>query len=255
MEAFLHCLRKNCFLEDSDDEDDDNSHAASPRHLQVDRDSTSNISYQPPAPTNSDDADDGHAFDDNDDRFHHLDDYEDEEFMMDVGLTDFDHHLVSSTGNDGRPPPAALRTVFEFLQQMGDTITNHNNSNNAHSHNKIPNSEEEAIQFEKQQQRQRQQQQQNDKIPTIASSEVVMPGSKLQKMMSEKLKNEGYGGESVEDECVICMEGFDETNPRMPTLCGCGANKTYFHLPCLYHWIEQSKECPSCRKELTWEEF
>jgi E3 ubiquitin-protein ligase DOA10 len=58
-----------------------------------------------------------------------------------------------------------------------------------------------------------------------------------------------------ENECVICMEGFDPTNPRMPTLCGCGANKTYFHLPCLYQWLEQSRECPSCRAPITWQEF
>lgn len=92
-------------------------------------------------------------------------------------------------------------------------------------------------------------------IPTISLSEVVMPGSDLQKQMMMSLQKQGYHGESEEDECVICMEGFDETNPRMPTLCGCGENKTYFHLPCLYHWIEQSRECPSCRKNLTWQEF
>ena len=61
----------------------------------------------------------------------------------------------------------------------------------------------------------------------------------------------------TDSECVICMESFDQNNPRMPTSCGCGLNKTYFHLPCLYHWIEQSsgRECPSCRKTLIWQEF
>mmetsp|Transcript_11082 Transcript_11082/g.24702 ORF Transcript_11082/g.24702 Transcript_11082/m.24702 type:complete len:397 (+) Transcript_11082:53-1243(+) len=78
--------------------------------------------------------------------------------------------------------------------------------------------------------------------------------------------------EEEEEECVICMEGFDETNPRMPTLCGCGENKTLFHLPCLYQWVEgqqqssstalshgteppQRRTCPTCRETLTWEEF
>ena len=89
-------------------------------------------------------------------------------------------------------------------------------------------------------------------IPTIHLDEVVLPGSKLQHEMARavSLKLEDHG-----DECVICMEGFDPTNPRMPTLCGCGQNKTYFHLPCLYQWIEQCEECPSCRQKLRWEEF
>lgn len=91
-------------------------------------------------------------------------------------------------------------------------------------------------------------------IPTILAKEVVLPGSRLQKeiaklMAAAKITND------TEEECVICMEGFDPTNPRMPTLCGCGENKTYFHLPCLYQWLEQSSECPSCRQTITWEEF
>lgn len=89
-------------------------------------------------------------------------------------------------------------------------------------------------------------------LPSIDPEEVVLPGSALQQEMaaslSGKLEEQG-------DECVICMEGFDAHNPRMPTLCGCGENKTYFHLPCLYQWIEQSRNCPSCRKRLRWEEF
>jgi hypothetical protein len=91
-------------------------------------------------------------------------------------------------------------------------------------------------------------------IPTILAKEVVLPGSQLQKeiaklMAAAKITND------TEEECVICMEGFDPSNPRMPTLCGCGENKTYFHLPCLYQWLEQSSECPSCRQTITWEEF
>jgi hypothetical protein len=89
-------------------------------------------------------------------------------------------------------------------------------------------------------------------IPTINAEEFVMPRSLLQKEMAKamaaKMQNE-------DDECVICMEGFDPTNPRMPTHCGCGRNRTYFHLPCLYQWVEQSRDCPSCRERLIWEEF
>jgi hypothetical protein len=89
-------------------------------------------------------------------------------------------------------------------------------------------------------------------IPCINPEEIVLPGSLLQKEMAMKMSE---SLEAQNDECVICMEGFDPTNPRMPTLCGCGENKTYFHLPCLYQWIEQSRDCPSCRKRLRWEEF
>jgi hypothetical protein len=94
-----------------------------------------------------------------------------------------------------------------------------------------------------------------DDIPSIALDEVVMPGSMLQKQMSIRLKDKGIFSESLVDECVICMEAFDESNPRMPTLCGCGENKTYFHLPCLYQWVEKCNECPSCREPLNWQEF
>jgi hypothetical protein len=88
--------------------------------------------------------------------------------------------------------------------------------------------------------------------PTIRLDEIVLPGSALQIAMAKEM---AQNLDSHEDECVICMEGFDATNPRMPTLCGCGPNNTYFHLPCLYQWIEQSHECPSCRQKLSWEEF
>lgn len=89
-------------------------------------------------------------------------------------------------------------------------------------------------------------------IPTITKEEFVLPGSDLQKEMARVMSKYSY---ITDDECVICMEGFDPSNPRMPTRCGCGENKTYFHLPCLYQWIEQSQDCPSCRQKLTWQEF
>ena len=89
-------------------------------------------------------------------------------------------------------------------------------------------------------------------FPTICAEEIVMPGSKLQAQMALAAAKSLT---EIGDECVICMEEFEPTNPRMPTLCGCGENKTYFHLPCLLQWIEQDKNCPSCRKRLRWEEF
>mmetsp|Transcript_28764 Transcript_28764/g.44173 ORF Transcript_28764/g.44173 Transcript_28764/m.44173 type:complete len:213 (+) Transcript_28764:366-1004(+) len=92
----------------------------------------------------------------------------------------------------------------------------------------------------------------SNEIPSIPLGGIVLPGSELQKKMAEVMSKTL---EYQDDECVICMEGFDASNPRMPTLCGCGENKTFFHLPCLYQWIEQNENCPSCRERLTWEEF
>lgn len=90
-------------------------------------------------------------------------------------------------------------------------------------------------------------------IPCIHSDEIVFPGSAIQRQMADQLKSAKLKDDDIE--CVVCMEAFDRENPRMPTLCGCGENKTFFHLPCLYQWIEQCEECPSCRTKLSWEEF
>jgi hypothetical protein len=91
--------------------------------------------------------------------------------------------------------------------------------------------------------------------PSIAPEEVVIPGSILQKQMSLSLQDKGILAESSVDECVICMETFDASNPKMPTLCGCGENMTLFHLPCLYQWVEKCRDCPSCRRQLNWQEL
>lgn len=90
-------------------------------------------------------------------------------------------------------------------------------------------------------------------IPCIHSDEIVFPGSAIQQQMAEQLKSAKLKDDDIE--CVICMEPFSHDNPRMPTMCGCGENKSFFHLPCLYQWMEQHDECPSCRTKLTWEEF
>lgn len=54
-------------------------------------------------------------------------------------------------------------------------------------------------------------------------------------------------------ECVICMEEFSTENPRMPTLCACGENRTMFHYPCLLLWLEKKSTCPSCSSSLFYE--
>ena len=92
-----------------------------------------------------------------------------------------------------------------------------------------------------------------DHIQTIHAEEVVLPGSLLQRQMA---MHASIHLEAQGDECVICMEAFDFSNPRIPTTCGCGENKTFFHLPCLFQWADQSgRNCPTCRQTLIWEEL
>jgi len=62
---------------------------------------------------------------------------------------------------------------------------------------------------------------------------------------------------SLPEECVICLQEFDNENPLIPTLCNCGIGKTRFHLPCLLAWIDKNKSessCPSCGGALFFEE-
>merc|ERR1712151_1041008 len=94
----------------------------------------------------------------------------------------------------------------------------------------------------------------NKQVPTIYRDEFILPGSSIQKNMAMTMKL-NINEDQCDDECVICLDLFTSSNPRMPTLCGCGKNKAPFHLPCLYQWIEQDKNCPVCRKLLRWEEF
>mmetsp|Transcript_21261 Transcript_21261/g.26829 ORF Transcript_21261/g.26829 Transcript_21261/m.26829 type:complete len:283 (+) Transcript_21261:317-1165(+) len=282
MDAILHCLRKNCFI---DDEDSNDGHE---RHMNIQvigRDGIASNNggiigiaggmagigndngngsgnYEPPAeipsPSPSYDNADNDGNGDNDE---------------DAGAN-ADPDNDNDNDNTRSVAVGVQSTIMNFLQNLGH-----------HRHSKVPTEENDNDEHQHEDQQQQSSENNNNNseqqhkkyhhpikassfvtttndIPTIALSTIVLPGSSLQKKMSDALKQQGYGygnnqnkNDDFEDECVICMEGFDETNPRMPTLCGCGENKTYFHLPCLYHWIEQSRDCPSCRKRLTWQEF
>jgi len=61
----------------------------------------------------------------------------------------------------------------------------------------------------------------------------------------EKQKNEPK-------ECSICMEGFNEEDTEVQTLCQCGENKHSYHLHCLLWWKEKSgkQNCPVCDSEI-----
>lgn len=49
--------------------------------------------------------------------------------------------------------------------------------------------------------------------------------------------------EEEEDDCPTCLEGFNLANPKKSTSCG-----HHFHLACILEWMEQSPNCPICRK-------
>ncbi|TVU31341.1 hypothetical protein EJB05_23023 [Eragrostis curvula] len=44
-----------------------------------------------------------------------------------------------------------------------------------------------------------------------------------------------------EDVCPICLEEYDEENPRSVTKC-----EHHFHLCCILEWMERSDTCPVC---------
>jgi hypothetical protein len=55
---------------------------------------------------------------------------------------------------------------------------------------------------------------------------------------------------NLPNECIICLEEFDNQNPAMHTLCACGENKVLLHYPCLLLWIETKNVCPTCSSTL-----
>ncbi|KAG0622025.1 hypothetical protein M758_3G065500 [Ceratodon purpureus] len=52
-----------------------------------------------------------------------------------------------------------------------------------------------------------------------------------------------------DDVCPTCLDGYTEENPRITTACGHN-----FHLSCIYEWMERSKRCPLCDKEMVFNE-
>ena len=61
-----------------------------------------------------------------------------------------------------------------------------------------------------------------------------------------------------EPECIICLEGFEKSNPRLASKCRCGTFSTAnsMHLSCLLAWIEQQggeQICPVCRNHISFE--
>jgi len=266
MESIVHCLLSNCF-DGKGDEDEDSSnysdsdgdfivsHTTGP--LSLDR---GGLSLYTPPPGNSSIVEREGDNVCNDHRQWDPLNHSVEESLDDTEVREREFSIATSSNHFGIIPPRVYGFVHRVRQGLHDAQTHFG---------WVPNYEMEGMlkrngplvvmtsplrvanKFTRRPS--------SGNIPSIAQEEVVLPGSELQQEMSDSLQKKGYGVELAEDECVICMEGFDKTNPRMPTHCGCGDNKTYFHLPCLYQWVEQSdgqnRNCPSCRQRLVWQEF
>jgi hypothetical protein len=59
-----------------------------------------------------------------------------------------------------------------------------------------------------------------------------------------------------EPECIICLEHFTLSNPRISSKCRCkGITANPMHLGCLLNWTEQQQEqiCPVCRDHIHFE--
>jgi len=66
------------------------------------------------------------------------------------------------------------------------------------------------------------------------------------------LSGQGAAGNDDDDDdvCPTCLELYDEDNPRIFAACG-----HYFHLACIYEWLERSRTCPVCFKPMKFEEL
>lgn len=73
--------------------------------------------------------------------------------------------------------------------------------------------------------------------------------------MERDLSSNAYATDYVlasledEDVCPICLEEYDPENPKIETKCA-----HYYHLSCMYEWMERSDSCPICGKEMEFSE-
>ncbi|KAL6986280.1 RING-type E3 ubiquitin transferase [Sarracenia purpurea var. burkii] len=51
--------------------------------------------------------------------------------------------------------------------------------------------------------------------------------------------------EEEEDVCPICLEEYDDENPKLITKC-----EHHYHLACILEWMERSDTCPVCDQEM-----
>ncbi|XP_010545624.1 PREDICTED: probable E3 ubiquitin-protein ligase RHB1A isoform X2 [Tarenaya hassleriana] len=74
----------------------------------------------------------------------------------------------------------------------------------------------------------------------LGSMEDIDP--KISKKMEDASPTE------EEDCCPICLEEYDDENPKLLTKC-----EHHFHLACILEWMERSETCPVCDKEMVFD--
>ncbi|XP_062200781.1 probable E3 ubiquitin-protein ligase RHB1A isoform X2 [Phragmites australis] len=74
----------------------------------------------------------------------------------------------------------------------------------------------------------------DDQQESIADQESLKVDGSCNKGFPEDKPDE-------EDVCPICLEEYDEGNPRSVTKC-----EHHFHLCCILEWMERSDTCPVC---------
>lgn len=83
----------------------------------------------------------------------------------------------------------------------------------------------------------------------IAEKDIDLEASKLKEdEMSDELKKSRkllVPPLQDEDDCPICLEEYDEENPKILTKCD-----HHFHLACILEWMERSDICPLCDLEM-----
>ncbi|XP_024541154.1 E3 ubiquitin-protein ligase At3g02290 [Selaginella moellendorffii] len=74
----------------------------------------------------------------------------------------------------------------------------------------------------------------------------------LQQQHSSKLLTKSESMLSLiddEDACPTCLDVYTPENPKINTECG-----HHYHLACILEWMERSKHCPVCDKEMVFHE-
>lgn len=85
--------------------------------------------------------------------------------------------------------------------------------------------------------------------PTLSDSAKDGEGA----LDEEKLKQQIASSLSLaedEDICPTCLDPYTTENPKIMTQC-----RHHFHLACIYEWMERSKTCPMCGREMVFDEL
>ncbi|KAE8733316.1 Detected protein of confused Function [Hibiscus syriacus] len=80
---------------------------------------------------------------------------------------------------------------------------------------------------------------------TLSSSLILSP----RKPEATALIESNKSSTEEEDTCPICLEEYDEENPKLVTKC-----EHHFHLSCILEWMERSDTCPLCDQEIIFDQ-